>query len=237
MATASENSFGARLRKAQDILTYISSFSNYKPLRQEETVESLTTLINNIINANAEEKSTYHLYSSAVLTRRNAFKNASKSIEKLLSPILGNISALYGRESIEYESVNSIVKKIRSTKHPKPTEPSENEKPVETISKSERSYGSITQSFNDIINTISQFSTYEATTEDLKVTNLKLRASELTEHNNLVAKNFQLLTNIRKQRKDYYNDLAERIQRIKSYVKSKYGFNSNEYSLIKSIKI
>jgi hypothetical protein len=33
-----------------------------------------------------------------------------------------------------------------------------------------------------------------------------------------------------------FDDLRDRVQRIKSYVKSEYGIHSNEYKLIKGLK-
>ena len=126
---------------------------------------------------------------------------------------------------------------MRATKLIKvPADPTKPEQAT-AISQSERSYGSITQSFNDIINTLSQFVGYAPTNNTIKVVTLQATATQLTTLNNAVIQKIQPLKTTRATRQTQYTDLKDRVQRIKSYVKAQYGNSSTEYNMIKGISI
>ncbi len=237
MASTSETSFGAKLRNAQDLVTYITGFTGYVPPRTQETAASMTTLINSIIATNATESSQQENYKIAVDARQSAFSKKTGSVDKLLSPIKGAVDAQYGKKSTEAEALNAIIKKMRATKLTKaPADPTKPEQ-ASTISQSERSYGSITQSFNDIINTLSQFTGYNPTNNTIKVATLQTVATQLTTLNTTVIQKIQPLKTTRASRQAQYTDLKDRVQRIKSYVKAQYGNTSAEYNMIKGLSI
>jgi len=237
MASISENTFGAKLRRAQDLLNYIQGFTGYNPPRVQESIAAFTTLINSIISTNANESSVQQQYKTAVDLRFAAFKGTNSSVEKLLAPIKGAVEAQFGKKSTEAISVSAIIKKMRSTKLVKPPVDPNVPAQSKTISQSEHSYGSMTQMFNDIISTLGQFTGYNPTNTTIKITGLQATATQLTTLNNTVAQKIQALKTARTSRQSSYTDLKERVQRIKSYVKAQYGINSNEYKLIKGIKI
>lgn len=237
MTSTTENTFGAKLRRAQDLLTFISGFTNYAPPRSEESIDRMGNLINSIITTNSTESSYHANYKVSVDKRQSAFSKSEGSVEKLISPIKGAIDAQYGKKSTEAEVVNSIIKKMRATKLTKsPADPTK-EKQEATVSQSERSYGSMTQFFNDIVSKLSQFQGYNPSNNILKIDSLKSIATHLTTLNNEVAKNTQLLKTIRTTRQEQYADLKDRVQRIKSYVKAQYGVQSTEYNLIKGLSV
>lgn len=237
MASTSENTFGAKLRRAQDLLTYIPGFAAYAPPRPQESLANLTTLVNAIITNNATESSQQENYKVAVDNRQAAFSKKTGSVDKLLSPIKGAVEAQFGKKSTETTTINAIIKKIRSTKITKePIDPTKTEQ-QKTISQSERSYGSITQFFNDIINTLTQFTAFNPSNNTIKIATLQATATQLTTLNNQVAQKVQQLKVTRATRLSQYADLKDRVQRIKSYVKAQYGNNSTEYNLIKGLSI
>lgn len=237
MPSTSENSFGARLRRAQDLLTFISGFTGYTPPRTQESVASFTTLVNSIVTTNASETSLQQNYKAAVDVRQAAFIKTPASVDKLLAPIRGAVEAQFGKKSTEAGAIGAIIKTMRATKliqlPPDPSTPTVQN----SISQSERSYGSMTQYFNDIINTLTQFTAYNPTNVAIKIVTLQTTALQLTTLNNSVATKIQVLTTARVSRQSLYTDLKDRAQRIKSYVKAQYGTSSNEYNLIKGIKI
>ncbi len=108
---------------------------------------------------------------------------------------------------------------------------------AQVLSQSEKSYGSQTQYFNDLINTISQFTVYAPSNNNIKLVQLQAFSTSVTTLNNAVAQKLQPLKTARATRTATYIDLKDRVQRIKQYVKSQYGLKSNEYSLIKGIKV
>ena len=237
MASTSENTFGARLRRAQDLLNYIQGFTGYNPPRTQEAVAAFTTLVNTIISTNGNESSIQQQYKAAVDLRLAAFKGTPGSVEKLLAPIKGAVESQFGKKSTESVAVTAIIKKMRSTKLIKPPVDPNAPAQIKFISQSEHSYGSMTQFFNDIISTLGQFTGYNPTNTTIKIAGLQATATQLTTLNNTVAQKIQALKTARASRQSSYTDLKDRVQRIKSYVKAQYGINSNEYKLIKGIKI
>ncbi len=237
MPSKSEISFGARLRKAQDLLQYINNFPNYAPPRPEESVIGFDTLLTQIVSINTAETQYQQDYSQTVTLRQNAFLKQPGSIDKLLSPIKGAVEAQYGKNSREAELINAIIKNMRASKLIKPPiDPTASTAPT-TISQSERSYGSLTQFFKDIINTLTQFNNYNTSNTQLTIAGLQATATQLDTLNNTVAQQYQALKVARDKRRDTYTELKDRVQRIKAYVKSQYGNNSTEYRTIKNIKV
>ena len=237
MASSIESSYGAKLRKAQDLLTYIQSFAGYAPPRTQESVAGFTALITSISTSNTTTANSLQQYKSAVASRQNAYKGTATSIDKLLSPIKGAVDAQFGKKSPESAAIASQIKTMRATKLVKlPTDPTKTEQ-EKTVSQSERSHGSIVQNFNNLINTLQQFSGFNPSNNNLKIATLQTTSAQVTTLNNTVAQRIVTLKTAQSSRAALYADLNDRVQRIKSYVKAQYGIKSNEYSLIKGIKI
>lgn len=237
MASSSDSSFGAKLRKGQDILVSISGFHGYNPPRAEESVAGFTDFINSLISTNATESSLRENYKVAIDLRQAAFTRKIGSVDKLISPIKGAVESQFGKKSSEAASINAIVHKMRATKLIKlPTDPA-NPLQQTSISKSERSYGSMSQFFNDIINTLNQFSDFNPSNDTLKIATLQNKAVQITTLNDSVMQKIQDLKATRADRIALYAELKDRVQRIKSYVKAQYGNSSTEYNLIKGISV
>ena len=66
MTSTSETSFGARLHRGQNILTYIQGFTSYNPPRQEESIDGFGSFLNGIIAANTNEATLHEKISIAV---------------------------------------------------------------------------------------------------------------------------------------------------------------------------
>ncbi|MFN7117969.1 MAG: hypothetical protein ACK4TA_14300 [Saprospiraceae bacterium] len=235
MAERSENSFGARLDRARKMLGSISTFPNYNPPRNEETVAGLTDLINQIVTLNQEETSLEQQYNTLVKNREGLFYEDEHCIIKLLTMVRGAVEALYGKESIEFSQVDTLVRQMRDNR---PAEREATEKlPAGKVSQSERSYGSITQNFSDLVTIVSQLPNYRSNNPLLQISelrNLVNRANQLAIDIPVL---YQQLTNARDRRRAAYKELKDRGARIKAYVKSDYGTNSTEYKSIKGIAL
>lgn len=237
MASSSETSFGARLLRAKNLATFINNFSGYNPPRTEESVSGFNALIADIEAINTKESQQQQNYTTAVHLRQDAFKKKTGSIDKLLSPIKGAVDAQFGKNSTEAKAITSIVNTMRATTLIKaPADPNAN-KAAQSVSQSERSYGSMTQYFKDIISTLSQIAGYNPSNAALKVANLQTLAAQLDALNADVAKSIQPLQVSRNSRIQLYSELKDRAQRIKAYVKAEYGINSTEYSQVKGLNI
>ena len=235
MISKSETSFGARLLKAQNIATYIANFYNYSPVRPEDSVVGMQQFLNLIIVLNQTAISSNQAYNIAVKNRVNAFQNNNNSLEKRLAAIRGVVLSQYGKDSIYFNQVNTLIKNIRNTQTIK--KPATENTPEASISQSERSYGSLTQYFSNIVTILSGFEDYSPTNDDLKVSNLKQFVLELSQLNQKVASTYQAVRLARIERANAYADLSERVQRIKGYVKGTYGIKSEQFILIKGIRV
>jgi len=237
MSTSSESGFGPRLRNAQDILSYISGFTGYSPPRTQESVAGFGTLLTSIITANTTGATFKNTYAMAVSQRVNAFRGVPGSVEKLLPLIMGATESQFGRSSVEYKSVAAIVKRMRASRLIRPpVDPAHPESAV-VVSSSENSYGSMTQFFNDLKTTLTGFTGYNPSNASIKLAALNTLSTALTTLNNAVATALLNLKNARSARTTAYDDLKDRVKRIKAYVKAQYGTSSNEYTLIKGINV
>lgn len=235
MPSQSELSFGARLLRANNLLTYLNNFEGYAPPRENETTSNLEQLLEKIADANEKESFARQNYEMAVVTRHKAFKTDDKSVFKLLAPIRGVVQAQYGKGSKEFKVIDTAVKNIRASKVVKKTV---KDSDVEvSVSTSEQSYGSITQYFTDLVNKLAQLEGYNPSNDTIKKNQLLDFVKDLNAMNKEVALTFHSLRSIKNLRRNLYNELAERVSRIKAYVKGNYGTQSEEYTLIKGMKI
>jgi hypothetical protein len=237
MASTFENTFGAKLRNAQDLVNFVQGFVGYAPPRTQETVASMNTLISNIVTSNNSLATLKQQFTTAVSARQNAYRGTSASLEKLLSPIKGAVEAQYGKTSIESKSIGSLISGMRASKLIRlPADPTKATE-EQTISQSERSYGSIIQSFNNIVSGLQQFAGYNPSNVNLRIASLQAVATNITTLNNTVAQRLQAIKASQTTRNTQYTDLKDRVQRIKSYVKAQYGMASTEYNMVKGIKV
>lgn len=224
------NTFEAKYERAQLLLNYISSFPEYQPPRQWESITDLSNMLNTIAEVNAKEAELRHKYSELAAKRQKAFRTAPDSLQKTVTLVLNAVKAQYGNKSNEYNTINAIAKTTRAI-HRK-----EGEEKI-----TELSYNSLIDSFRNMITEIENFSVmYNPTVEQVSVEELTKKIQELEKLHQEVEQVLEKLNEVKAQRQELYNGkngLSERVKRIKSYIKVQYGINSAEYESIKSIKI
>ena len=235
MASTSEATFGARLRNAQDLVKVLAKVSNYTAARPEESVAEMTALCNNIVAMNSTVTTALQAYNTGTKTRTGLFRTDTYSLTKLLSPIRKYVAALYGKDSIEENQVMKIITRIRNSKIT--TVAATTTTTEYTISQSEKSYGSLTQAFTDLVDTLKTFQNYAPAIPHLQIANLDALLAMVTTTNDTVIDALTTLRISRKQRIDLYDDLHNRAQRIKNIIAASYGNSSQEYKLVKSLKI
>ena len=234
MASNSEVTFGARLDNAATLLVHLQSFKDYEAQTEEQSITNVTALIETIKTLNTAESGNEQDYSTAVDTRQKLFKKDDDSLLKLLSPIGSAVRSAFGKESKEAAIIGKMIAKIRGVKIKKdPKKPDE-----ETVSQSERSYGSITKAFDDIIVTLQKFgSKYNPANKKIKLPALIDKQAQLTTATADVPRSFGKLKQSRDERNEQYSSLTAITQRIKDAIKSPYTIGSTEYALVKSLKI
>lgn len=242
MASKSESIFGARVANAEKISAALKTFTGFVAPTPETSVVNYDALIASLKSKNADIATYKTNYSAAVETRQKIFFKNKDSVLKLLSPIASALRAKLGKAAKPVADVMAMVVKIRGEKKAKPKDPKAEDAQAkvqkETISQSEKSYGSITQTFNDIVTSITTLgSDYAPVNNAIKLQALNTKLAAITTANANAASTFTLLKAGYMVRSNVYDDLSERTQRIKEQVKSQYGTSSAEYILIKGLKV
>jgi hypothetical protein len=153
----------------------------------------------------------------------------------MLTLIRSVVLAQYGRNSLELSQVDAGIRRMREAKVI--FKPATENTPEEKISQSEQSYGSMTQQFSDLVAVLSQLPGYNPSNPALQVGPLQMLLAQLNQLNMEAARHYQQSKQVRARRRDSYKELNERMVRIKAYVKGNYGTKSQEYTLVREIKI
>jgi hypothetical protein len=234
MASTSEVTIGAKVANAEKIATHLKAFVGYAPSDPTLAAASLDNLISSTKTKNTETAAATQDYSFAVDNRQKLFQKDPTSLIKVMSPIGAAIRSAYGKTSKEAKDIAAMVTKIRGIKVKKAsTEPN-----AEFVSQSERSYGSMTQNFSDMITTLEKYGDlYRPANAAIRVDTLKEKLTNLNLANVAVTSSYGQLKEKRDDRLDLYKQLTAITQRIKDAVKSQYGLKSTEYNLIKGLKV
>ena len=234
MASNSEKTFGSRLFNAEQLATHLATFAGYIEVTPECKLTEYNNLITQIKDNNNVIATTTSQFSIAVEIRQNLFTKNADSLNKTLSPISSYIKAKFGKTSKQATDIASLVNKIRGEK----TDKLKKDEEGEFVSQSERSYGSQTQHFADIISTITSYGAdYAPSNPKITLAELNTQLTSLTDANTGVTTAYGQLKPAKDQRTAQYEDLSKRSQTIKDSVKSQYGVQSTEYKLIKGYKI
>ena len=234
MASISENSFGKRLDNAKALATHIQSFGNYTELNVELSLASLNGKITELSNNNTEVATKLQSYSIAVDAKQKIFTKEPNSIIKIVTPVIANVRSIFGKNSKEAQNVSNLVTKIRGIKVAKPSVGAT----TENMSQSERSYGTILQTFSDLIATLDTLGTnYSPANAECSATELKQKRDLASQINTNSIQEFGQLKIARESRIVKYEQLSMLCQRFKETVKAQYGTQSTEYKLVKGLKI
>ncbi|WP_310555562.1 hypothetical protein [Flavobacterium sp.] len=234
MASISENSFGKRLDNAQALATHIESFGSYTELNAELSLETLNSKITELSNNNTEVATKLQSYSISVDTKQKIFTKEPNSIIKIVTPVIANVRSIFGKNSKEAQNISNLVTKIRGIKVAKPSVGAT----TETVSQSERSYGTILQTFSDLIATLETLgANYSPANAECSATKLKQKRDLASQINTKSIQDFGQLKIARESRIVKYEQLSALCQRFKETVKAQYGTQSTEYKLVKGLKI
>jgi hypothetical protein len=239
MASTSEVTYGSRVANAEKISTHLKSFTGFVAPTTDTTIVNYDSLITVMKTGNSTVATGKTSYSKAVDIRKKHFTKEDDSVSKLLSLIISAAQSKLGKKAKEVQDLKSLVAKIRGIK-PKKLKKTTTPTPAleETVSQSVRSYGSITQTFADIVAGLVALGTnYAPVRAEIKLPALQAKLVEITAANNAVTTTFGALKKAVDNRLEMYANLSERTQRIKDAVKSQYGLKSTEYKLIKGLRV
>jgi hypothetical protein len=237
MNLTKNKSFVVRLRKGQDLITYLNGFVDYNPPRLLETPPEMTALLASMNLAKDTEAARLENYRNATAARANAFRTGIGNIDSVITSIRQAVIAQFGVNSPEVKSINTIIRKIRATAGVKPpADPAAPEAATRTR-RSEHSYAAIEGYFNDLLITLGQLNNYSPAKDALKIPALQVIGANLTALSDAVANSVKALKSAREARDLTFIDFNERVLRIKAYVKAQYGTKSEETRLIQGLGI
>lgn len=234
MASTSEKTFGSRLANAQKLATHLATFTEYVPVVPDCALPAYETLITDITATNVLVDTASTAFATSVEARQQLFAKAPDSMIKKLATIAAYTRALFGNTSHQVEQIAALINKIRGER----TNRFKKNEAGEWVSQSQRSYGSMTQNFSTLIQTLISFGpTYAPSSDPIKIAKLQDLLTNLTDNNIAVTQAYGVLKVNQDDRIDQYQDLSTRSIRIKETIKSIYSTPSTEYNLIKGLKI
>ena len=241
MASNSEVTFGAKIANASKISANLKTFVGFVAPTTNTSIVNYDALIATITGENTGVATKKAAYSAAVEVRQQLFFKDKNCVLKVLSPVTSAVRSKLGKAAKPVTDITALVVKIRGEKKGKGKDPKPEDAAKENkdgVSQSERSYGSMTQNFSDIITTLTTLGAdYAPVNVAHKLPALTAKLASIKTANDNATTTFGALKTGLDNRSNQYADLTERTQRIKEAVKSQYGVGSTEYSLIKGLKV
>ena len=231
----SRASYSSRLTEGEKLIEYLNTFTGFDPGDAELTAAAFQTQTTALHTVQDEHTTKHFDYSKAALDRRKLFDKEDDSISKLLSPIRANVRGKLGGDSQQYHDIKTLILKIRGQGR----RVSVTEKSTEnTISRSEKSFGSQLIYFGDIITLLTKFGAdYAPMNEKIKISQLQDLLTNATNATNNVSQKLAVYKPLITARRDGFKQLSATAKRIKDMILSQYGQDSTEYNLVKGLII
>lgn len=169
MKSSIESGFGARLQKARELANYINNFDGFSPPKPSDQSDAFSAFIAELENSNAQVFQNLENYRMAVDTRQKIFEKGDSSLMKLALEIRATVIAVYGKKAKEVVLANDYILKMRGTKTiAVPKDPNSTDA-IKKVSQSEKSFGSVTQHFQALVVTLTEFSDYSSSKPELTI--------------------------------------------------------------------
>lgn len=233
MASTSENTFGMRIKNAEDTMLILNSMADFKPLVPEDTPAEVSKLINELKTVDQAEAVALQNFSVNAATRKNLILTDATSLKKMVSPIRSYLQAMYGKADQQFINLNKILNQITGFK-PGQEKKNPDEK---SISTSQQSFASLTQVFSDLIATLQTLNpAYTPPNENITLAKLQEKFQVITQINSQGTVLLDALNTMRQKRNGLFEDLSTRLKRIKKSVQSQYGNSSAEYGKLRGYR-
>jgi hypothetical protein len=234
MSTASEKSFGARVRNARMLSNMINNLSNYVANHPEERPLDFANFVTRLEAINDEEASTASAYSTAVAGRKEIYRKSDNSIFALVGKVKKAVEIKYGKSSEQIKQIASLVK-VMTTSKPARKEDASDPTKITKVSQSQKSYGSSIQFFRNIISKLNSFGDYSTTVQGLNIGDLQAVATAVEDFNTQVDTSIVANKQAKEERIKLYEQLTVSANNIKNYILLVYGKNSALYKNIKKL--
>ena len=228
--------FAERLRRSQDLYKILEGFDAYTPPREEESLGGFQSFINLMSQSNQTVTSKVQEYRNWTNSRYETFFAGSNAIRQMFYSISSVVASQYGHRSNEAALVSTFVNAIRYTRVTKASAEGENKEDPKSYTLGKQSYATLTKGFHDLVTLINGFEGYKPGNDEFTLENLNTILAKLNLLNDTVVQRYSDMQDANRERREIYDELKDRVKRIKSYVRSKYGTNSPEYGKIRSMR-
>lgn len=231
MASVSEVGHAKNIANLQDLISFCQGYGAvYNPTKSSLTIASLQTLYQTSLTSLNTAKTQKTSFDNATNERRNAFVPLKPLATKIV-----NAFAVSGVDTLAVANAKTVNKKLQGSSKKPATVATET--PTTTgISTSQQSYDRLIDHFANLIEVLQQNTLYNPNENDLKVTALQAKLTELqTKNSNLINAYTQYSNAMIQRNQILYNPLAGLVQttkEVKQYVKSIFGANSPQYKQV-----
>jgi hypothetical protein len=236
MRTQSERTFGSRLRNCFAIATMLQNIPNFYTDQSDLMPSNYFALLQAVVTDNNARTNAEQDYQTATAERQKLFRKDPNSIVKLLRPIKAAVLARYGKDSTELEQITAAIATLRS-KAPAPTRQITPLALQATVSQSHLSYGTMTQSFTDLVTKLEGLNNYNSTRTELTIPALKAQAAQAELLSQVIDAAQMNLKILQARRVSNYALITERANKIKALLLSTYGAKSPEYKAIARLSV
>lgn len=228
MQTIYYTSFGNRYTKAREFMEYLDLLPNFNPGVDNLLPNKVRELITSIEEANTSVASKNSILQTerderlALIRGENGLISRASQIRDYLASILPK-----SKKAKDYERAQKIVQRMRGVTK-KPSANADGSLPS-TNSTIEVSYGSILSSGRELLEVIKLVPGYAPSNANLTVTNFEAFLNTVSAKNSAVLQKREQFSDAVEVRANLYDELKERIKKIKSSIAAQYGKQSNEY--------
>lgn len=238
MTAIFETGHAKNVANFQDLISFCQGYDKaYNPTKENLKIPNLQLLYQEAKNNLDNFKTQKTALDNATNARRIAFADF-----KILSTRIINALAVSGADDLAVEDAKAINYKIQGTSSKK-SESIETPQPEgggNSISTSQQSYDRLIDHFTSLIELLNQNTFYAPNEDDLKITALQTRLTEMETTNTTLINAFTANSNAMISRNEIlYNQetgLVQISREVKSYVKSVFGAGSPQYNQVTSLE-
>lgn len=236
-SSVSETGHAKNIANFQDLIAFVTLYgTNYNPSKTALKLPQLNTLTTTAQTKLADVIVKNTAYNTAVNNRQIAFTDLNKLSTRLVNALETTNAP---KEMIkDAKGFNRKLHGKRASAIATPTDP--NTPAPNTISAAQLSYDQQIQHFAGLISVLQSEATYTPNENDLKITALTAKQTDLTAKNNAVATAYATISTSRMSRDKTLYDadlgLVDIAYEIKKYIKSVFGATSPEYAQVSGIE-
>ena len=106
--SASQMSYDQRIENMDKLIQLLKAQPNYKPNETELSIDGLTTLYNNMVNANTTAINTFTPLSNARINRNEILYNQATGLVTVAADVKTYIKSVFGPTSPQYNQVSKL---------------------------------------------------------------------------------------------------------------------------------